>query len=795
MKHVRPVAMAMSIVMLLTMLSSCSSVKKSGNVVKEDDPWFESTRFELEPDMPKHLNLPPSEVMCASDDRFIHAYCYTTDQWMTSKTKLDIYDFEGKLISRHDIPSKDGFFIYQFCSISASPDGKTINAIAYLNSETVEGYHAFVTIDAESGNITDTKAVFEGEAKKLKSPGYGVMYLTLIGDYTVALLDGEYHGGMYQDWKLALFKDKEFVTECDMSSLRLGYIQYSFSLDEHSGSLYLTGYETGDVVACEFDIYNGDLKSKTSFRDLDSSKINIAEYTSTDNGDLCKIDSLGNVIKLDVNTMTPVTMIDTNWYSPYFSPSESEDVNIMSTILSSTEERTVILDDQSIYYGSIDSITYSYVRVLKKADKNPHAGKQIIELALPQNSGISDYLARSIYEFNRTDNEYLIRVWDAYKTGYVIGKTFGNVTEDDQQIYKMIQDLQSDEAPDLAIGIQKNYAMRDDIFKDLTGFLSPEILDKQYVNIFEAGRINGKLYFLPVTLEIEGLVTNTELLKDGAVGLTFEEYDELVEGPMNGFSPYDYPDSTVYNKRDFLLSCIDTKSAIEGDAVDFGTDQFRCAVEHAAAIEYDDLADTPREYLDNWNRYRGECYYVKIDDYLDYVYACFRPKGEYRIIGTPSVDASGPRFKALETVSVSASTDVEEGCKKFLNYLFAGEAFAADNCEFRQIVTNKEIMEKNIQSLTKINNDLYERYMASVQSGAFIPAAGLDKASGNKAATDVMHDCFTDSLSTISTYYYEDYTIVQFTLEELAPYYAGDRSLDDAIKYLNDRATKYIREM
>ena len=122
MKHVRPVAMAMSIVMLLTMLSSCSSVKKSGNVVKEDDPWFESTRFELEPDMPKHLNLPPSEVMCASDDRFIHAYCYTTDQWMTSKTKLDIYDFEGKLISRHEIPSKDGFFIYQFCSISASPD-------------------------------------------------------------------------------------------------------------------------------------------------------------------------------------------------------------------------------------------------------------------------------------------------------------------------------------------------------------------------------------------------------------------------------------------------------------------------------------------------------------------------------------------------------------------------------------------------------------------------------------------------------------------------------------------------
>ena len=795
MKHLRPVAMAMSIVMLVTMLSSCHAVKKSSNVVKEDDPWFESTRFELEPDMPKNLSLPASEVMCTSEDKFIHAYSYTLDQWYHSHTKLDTYDFDGNLTGRYDITNKDGYAIYSFYSITCSPDGKTLTAIAYINSETAEGHPAFLTIDAESGVVTDTKPVFEGEAKKVKTPGFTIDRLALIGDYTVALLAGEYQGGMQQDWKLMLFKDTEFVTECDMSQLHIGYILNSFSLDEHSGSLYLVGYEAGDVVACEFDIFNGMLKSKTSFSDLDPSKVNLAEYSSTDKGDLCKIDSLGNVMKLDTATMTPVTMIDTNWYTPYFSQPQSEDVYFMSTILSSSEDRTVILDDTAVYYGSIDSLTYSYVRVLEKADKNPHAGKQIIELALPQNSGISDYLAKSIFEFNKTNDEYLIRVWDKYKTGYIIGRSFGTVNEDDQQIYKMIQDLQSDEAPDLAIGIQKNYAMRDEIFKDLTGYLDPEVLDKQYTNILEAGRINGKLYFLPVTLEIEGLVTNTELLKDGAVGLTFEEYDELVEGPMHGFSPYDYPDSDVYNKRDFLLSCIDTKSAIEGDTIDFGTEQFRQAVEHAAAIEYDDLMSTPEDYLFDWNRYRGECYYLKIDDYLDYVYACFRPKGDYKIIGTPSVEASGPRFKALETISVSASTDVDEGCRKFINYLFAGSAFAAEDCEFRQIVTNKDIMEKNIASLTQINNDFYESYMDSINSGMFIPAAGLDKATGNKAATGVMHQSFTDSLATISTYYYEDYTIVQFTLEELAPYYAGDRSLDDAIKYLNDRATKYIREM
>ena len=44
-------------------------------------------------------------------------------------------------------------------------------------------------------------------------------------------------------------------------------------------------------------------------------------------------------------------------------------------------------------------------------------------------------------------------------------------------------------------------------------------------------------------------------------------------------------------------------------------------------------------------------------------------------------------------------------------------------------------------------------------------------------------------------FYYEDNEITKIVFEEITPYFAGDRSLDDVIKYLNDRTTKYIREM
>ena len=301
----------------------------------------------------------------------------------------------------------------------------------------------------------------------------------------------------------------------------------------------------------------------------------------------------------------------------------------------------------------------------------------------------------------------------------------------------------------------------------------------------------------PVSIIIEGLVTNKELLEDGAVGITFEDYDKLIEEGMSGYSPYDYPYSEYYNKLSFFLSCIDTKSAIDGETIDFDTPQFRAAAEYARVnFVYDDNASTPQmDWREQYRRNRGECYYTNITSFLDYVHACYKQNEHYAIIGTPSVDASGPRFKALETISVSATTDVEAGCRKFINYLFSGAAYESDDCELWQTVTNKEIMSRNVETILLRNNEAEDKLVAAKDSGAVMMTEGAEKSDGLKYATEEMCESFLRSLENISIYYYEDKKIVMFVTEELAPYYAGDRTLDDCIMYLNDRAAKYIREM
>lgn len=794
MKKTKLLAAAMAVIMLMPMLMSCSSDKKKNNVVKAEDPWYESVRVKINKDIREGEQEGLSQI-CTSNDNIFYMYSLSPDRGGSSRTVLDKYDLNGRLVDRKKVICPEDYYIMQIYSLTSDPEGKTLNAVVWYHSGGGFNDFRFVDINTDTGKISNIKEIFNDAADlAISAKDSSLSGVFCIGDYKIAQM---FILNDLLGYQLLLFKNTEYVAELDFSSMQLNFLLGGYSINESKNSVYAYGYEKGTFIKMEFDLNSGKLKSKSQVQANDADSVNFWEYNLTNTGDMCRIDSLGNIVKADVDAMTTHTMIDTNWYTPYFYPPDSQDHSFSSSVLSCDEKGAVILDYEWVTYGSDDYKAYEYFRILKKTEKNPNEGKKIIELALPTNTGITEYMSRSIYEFNESDNEYLIRIWDKSKTGYAssIIPVFSE-GDNDQQVFQMIQELKGDEAPDLALNIQKNYAMHDEIFMDLSDFLDPEVMDKQYKNIIEAGRIGGKLYFLPVTLEIEGLVTNTDLLEDGAAGITFEDYDKLIAEKMNGFSPYDYPSSTYCNKRTFILSCIDTKRAIEGDKVEFGTEQFRATAKYAKTnFKYNNESEIPDDYIYKTTRYRGECYYTKIDDYLDFVHACFRQKKQYAIIGTPSVDASGPRFKALETISVSATTDVKDGCRKFINFLFSGKAFDSSECEFLQIVTNKEIMDKNIKSLTDLNNASYDWYMTNVRSGVFIPSSGYDKISGDKYATDDMRESFRKSLASISIYYYEDYTIVQFLDEELAPYYAGDRSIDDAIKYLNDRVTKYVREM
>ena len=792
MKKLKCLVLILAVSMLMPMLCSCSK-KVKNSTVKKDDPWFESSRFDLKTDI-KGSEMLEGSTVSYGNGKVYHAYSIINfaDYDNYRRTMLDTYDEKGNLISQVKVKDPANYAIDTIKKLSPPDADNKAEAIAELFAP--GGFQAAViTIDLNTGEASSPRFFKDAKGGKLSvslggSDSAGISEVYKAGEYyiPVILTNGLANGAAVHAWA---FKGADYVCELDFSELPNVYDVEEFSYDSKSNSFYTVGYTLKEgLLVLKFDAETG--KKISSEKYAAQGEINLADYKSVPSGNLCKIDTLGNITMFDPGSQEVKTVVDNNWYTPYFSDL-TQDVSLISC----DSNTAVIHSMKTVEYSFVFSGSDEAVTILKKCENNPHEGKKIIEIAAPIDQGFTEYLSNAVYEFNRTDNEYLIRVWSKYKSGIKTGRDLSMLNVDNEKLYTMIMELKGDEAPDLAIGIQKNYAMRDDIFEDLTGYLDQQVLDKQFANVFEASKIGGKQYFLPVTLEIEGLVIDKTLIKNGAVGITFEDYDKMVKNDLDGFTPYDYPGS-VYNFRyGFLLSCIDTKAAIEGGKADFGTEQFIEAAKYSK--EHFDRDEQISEGDFNWDeevkKPRTACRYDRIDSFVGFVHACRSSEGSYTIIGTPSVDARGPRFRAIETVSVTASSDMKDGCRKFINFLFSGAGYDGSSREFQNIVTNKEIMKRNMSIITEKNNigqDMMVE-MNSYMSGM----ADYSNFYGYKTATEDMENNMMESLSSISTYYYADPVLTAFITEDVAPFYAGDRSIDDVIRIINDRATKYVKEM
>ena len=230
---------------------------------------------------------------------------------------------------------------------------------------------------------------------------------------------------------------------------------------------------------------------------------------------------------------------------------------------------------------------------------------------------------------------------------------------------------------------------------------------------------------------------------------------------------------------------------MEGEKVDFDSEQFRKAAEYAKANFPENRMDPDKTipFAEEELRPEPDGRYVHMTNFVDYVKNCSNGQDAFSVIGTPSVSAQGPRFKAQESISVTAKSDCQEGCKKFINYLLGGKFIPEDELPFSSICINREVMKKEIALLSEYYNEVY----------AFEMEYGLfDKSQlrtmGYKESTDTMQQKFFDMLSTLSVYYMDDVQIRNIVNEELAAYYSGDKSLDDVIRFINDRVDKYIGE-
>ena len=122
MRKIKLLAVALAVAMLMPMLMSCQAGKNKDNVVKADDPWFETTKFEMKKDIHQYEQVAEARI-CTSNDKVFTLYPLSQDKWGSARTVLDTYDFEGNLISRKELSCSEDCFFPCVYSISSDPEG------------------------------------------------------------------------------------------------------------------------------------------------------------------------------------------------------------------------------------------------------------------------------------------------------------------------------------------------------------------------------------------------------------------------------------------------------------------------------------------------------------------------------------------------------------------------------------------------------------------------------------------------------------------------------------------------
>lgn len=410
-------------------------------------------------------------------------------------------------------------------------------------------------------------------------------------------------------------------------------------------------------------------------------------------------------------------------------------------------------------------------------DGNPYEGRELLtacslsgDMSYEECEILRKYNDSQDNIFIAIDNRYTIPSQSEYfcdNENYA--NAIANVTD---QLYI---DLISGDGPDIILdGISYNELSSSDALIDMKPYLSSNGIlndDIYYANVFEvASNSNDALYQVPTSIYLSGLVGSITSPSDyDKYGFTFKQYAEIIEDDgydsINMFrTRLDYFNLLFSNMNELFIQ--DGRVALDNDT-------------------FYDLAKFVNTYaLDlnentNYENYWGTTY-----SYTSYITArnFIGPSGISTVYGLPSVDGRGPLIGAYSSVGISTSCTNIDGAVDFVLYMLSKDSQELYSSTSVMREWTKPAMEdfinacnRDVDSYNISDPTTHMEYYSfdNVDLAVEIYSMNIDNASGIESA---------DKIVSVILY------------EEMAPYFNGDKSLDEIIPIAEDRIQTVLDE-
>ncbi len=499
---------------------------------------------------------------------------------------------------------------------------------------------------------------------------------------------------------------------------------------------------------------------------------------------------------------------------------------INSDINSNNINQVIPLSADKFITTAYDPETYRpMLAVYDRIPDDMVANKEIITLAVAR---LNYNLRNDIITFNKSSDTYRIVVNDysIYRTDedYNAGTT------------RLNQDIVSGKVPDILLvdeTMQYDSFVAKGLFADLYELMDadPDFDRSLYLeNIFEAYETDGKLYSLVPTFYLETFAARTDIL-EGVTNWSIDEFMQFVK---------EHPDLQIFdngfNRESFLQQIMlfsrDSFVDRETGECHFDSPEFRGLLEFASTLGEEDFwadFDYDEAGPDFWQEYENRfaegsvllsSVYVSnlVDSYKSMLNYTF--KGEFDFIGFPSEEGNGATISAQAEYAISRRSKVKEGAWEFLKQFLAEEEQLPVKTQWgywqypNGLPILKEGIEKQLEiAMTPPEDD--DSYSGGVMT---MPAVPRDETAAVETAAPTVSDDIAVELPVEYEDPYsrplteeqaaklqnlvegatqvrrQDTDLDGIIAEEAGAYFSGQKSIDEVVGIIQNRAEIYIAE-
>ena len=766
---------------------------RSGEKITEDSPWFNTRSFEvgLELDADKKVNRVSQKLIGFEDDKYIvfasGSYMYPDEEFID----WDAYnqnDFDIEIVQVVDRASGDTILTMD---LTQGLDTNTHIYGAEYNDGTITAYYGSYVEEREdfiyyaadydlaTGEVTGTRE-FDGYDDYICDP-------FCIGDYVInieSIWDEKIHDAHYclhitspdgSTNKLEL--TPEGTTEYDVLSILAKDASTAIlPADTDNGMVYyelnLETLTLSDANSAEYE-WLGDLEVEFPF-------------TGSDGKSYC-LNNTG-ISTIDFNGKTITEYFNYSWCNIGRST-----LTNMSPV-SVNGDTFVMCGDDVSHNNFTDSYeTHFTIVEFTKADKNPHAGKSVLEL-YSANGYIDTAVSDAIVRFNESSSTCYIEVTDRYDIE-VDYESFDIRSDDDYAAFKLetdsnlssrlAMDIMNGDGPDILINASSFGQLNSNNYlADLSPYVGDLDPDKYFTNVIDSARIDGKLYNVPVCFSIEGILTDSENAGSSGVGFTIEEYEEFCSTTLNGQDIITYGQANYFVK---LFNSMSEKFISDGKA-DFTGPEFEELASYVKdnvtdkAVNWADLYDD--DYDPDLMRNR-DAELISCAGCYQYMINIAEMTGSSDILGLPSADGRGPSVCSGLSVAVSSHAYDPDACGEFVK-TFLSDDIQNNLAMEDQLVLSRAAFRTSAEAAVEyMNGDGYYQWFGH---------AGEDPNSQRLVFSNEVIDGLENIILSCSRMNVADASIDKILIEEMPAYFTGQKELGDVITIAQDRVQKVLDE-